>query len=509
MANCNHRPKDADFIFINGSEPQSLDPAIVTGQIEIRLCNALFEGLTTRDACGVAQPAMAKSWEISPDGLVYTFHLRENIRWSNGDAITAYDFEKSWKRVLEPETASRYAEIMYFIKNAEAYNKDALKDFSQVGIRALDERTLQVKLHSPAAFFPDVVAFTTYLPVHIPTIEKYGDRWTHPQNIVSNGAYVLRAWKINDRVELEKNPFYWRKDSVAFNRVHALAVSKANTAFNLYSTGQADLILDKGMVPAVLIQELRKQADFHANPFLATYFYRFNVTRAPFNDIRVRKAFALAIDKQRIVEKITKAGEPIAPSFTPPGIPGYTPPDGLAYNPSLAKKLFTDAGFAEGKNFPRVSLLYNKTDLNEQIAVEIQAMWQEILGVTIELRNQEWATYLNALNHLDFDIARSSWVGDYNDPNTFLDCFLTGRGNNRTGWSHAQYDSLMKQAASTLDAKRRFELLQQAEKILVEQELPIVPLYFFVGINLYNAQKLDGIHPNVVDEHPLREMRWK
>lgn len=509
MTGCNQRAKKADFIFINGSEPQTLDPALATGQIEMRLCNALFEGLTARDAHGIAQPAMAESWEVSEDGKSYIFHLRDGVKWSHGDPVTAQDFEYSWRRALDPSTASRYSEIMFFIKNAEAYNKGAVKDFSQVGIRALDEKTLKVDLENPTAFFPDLTAFTTYQPVHRATVKKFGDAWTRSENIVCNGAYVLKGWKINDRVEFEKNPNYWRADKVNFKRIDALAISKANTAFNLFATGQADLILDRGLIPAVLIQELREKPYFHANPFLATYFYRFNATKPPFNDARVRKAFCLAVDKQRIVKKITKAGEPIAHSFVPPGIPNYESPQGIFYHVDQARQLLKEAGFPDGKNFPRVSILYNKTDLNEQIATEIQAMWKENLGVDVELRNQEWATYLNSLNTLDFDIARSSWVGDYNDPNTFLDCFVTGRGNNRTGWSNPQYDALLKQANETLDAKKRFGLMQQAEKILVEKELPILPLYFFVGINLYDSQKLGGIHPNVVDEHPLREMFWK
>jgi len=291
--------------------------------------------------------------------------------------------------------------------------------------------------------------------------------------------------------------------------VDALAVTKSTTALNLYLTGQADLIIDKSLVPAVLIEKLRPRPDFHAFTFLANYFYRFNTTKKPFNDPRVRKAFSAAIDRERIVQRITKAGELPATSFVPPGLPGYEPVPGISYDPAKARQLLSDAGYAEGRNFPRVELLYNHTDLNEQIAVEIQAMWKDVLGVEIALRRQEWATYFKALDELDFDIARSSWVGDYPDPLTFLDCFVSGRGNNRTGWGLPAYDQLIEKSNFEPDPARRFELMREAEGLLVREHAPIAPIYYFTGIMFYDADKLGGIEGNLLDEHPLREMYWK
>lgn len=509
---CNRRPADVDFIFLNGPEPQTIDPALITGQADGRIASALFEGLTARNAQGISEPAAAESWDISPDGKSYTFHMRHGLFWSNGDPLTAHDFEQSWRRVLEPATHSRYTEIMFFIKNAEKYQAGQLTDFSQVGIHALDDCTLQVDLENPTSFFPDLVSFCTYLPVHMSTVTSYGNKdWVKPGNIVSNGAYVLVGWKVNDRFQFAKNPRYWRKDSVRLNRIDALSVADASTAFNLYSRHQADLIMDKGLIPAALINTLKNNPDsgFHSNPFLAVYFYRFNVTKKPFDDVRVRKALSLAVDKNRIVEKITRAGEPVANSFTPSGIPGYEPPKGLVYNPTEARRLLAEAGFPEGKGFPRVDLLYNKTDQNEDIATEIQAMWKENLGIQVELRNQEWKAYLKSLQDQTYDIARSSWVGDYNDPNTFLGCFVTGRGNNLTGWSNASYDQLLENACAEPDPKKRMSLMHDAEKILVEKEAPILPIYFNVGIVFYDNKHLGGFFPNVVDEHPLRELYWK
>lgn len=495
-----------DLIILNGAEPQSLDPAEISGQLEGRLCNALFEGLTRRNAAGLVVPGVAERWDVSPDGRTYTFFLRDNARWSNGERVTAHDFVYSWRRVLEPATAAVYAEILFFIRNAEAYQSGRLPDFSQVGIRALSDHILQVELESPAAFFPDVVAFTTYLPVHPKTIETHGHRWTRPAYMVSNGAYRLRDWKINDRVELEANPHYWNAHNVRSRRIDALAVSKATTALNLYLTGQADVLLDKGLIPALLVGQLQNHPDLHRFTFLATYFYRFNTTRPPFHDARVRRALTAAIDRTAIVQRITRGGEPPTTAFTPPGIPGYEPPPGTGYDPALARRLLAEAGFPQGRGFPRVSILYNKSELNEQVAVEIQRMWRQELGIEIELQNQEWATYLKTLDNLQYDIARSSWVGDYNDPNTFLDCFVTGRGNNRTGWSHARYDALLAEASRTADPARRMALLRQAETILVAEENPIAPIYHNVGMMLFNASRISGLEGNVLDEHPFQEI---
>jgi len=506
---CSKRSQEVDFIFVNGVEPKSLDPAIITGQSDGRIASALFEGLTSRDEFGKIGPGVAERWEVSADGKTYTFRLRNNAKWSNGDPVTASDFYGSWKRILEPETACPYSEIFFFIKGAEAYNQGKLKDFLQVGIKVIDPLTLQVELENPTLFFPEVAAFTTYLPAHLPSVEIYGEQWIMPQHIVTNGAYTLKDWKINDRIELIKNPLYWRADTVAFNRVDALAISNSTTALNVYSTGGADLIVDKSLIPPMLIQDLKKRPDFHAYSFLANYFYRFNVTKPPLDKVLVRKALAASINRQEVVERLTKAGELPASTFTPPGLTGYQPPEGIAYDPDQARRWLAEAGYPAGKGFPRLSILYNKTDLNEQIAVEIQAMWQMELGISVELKNQEWSTYLDSLDHLNFDIARSSWVGDYPDPNTFLDCFVTGRGNNRTGWSNAEYDSLMSEANRQLDPAKRFQLFQKAESILLTDGAPIAPIYFFSGIMLYDGARLGGIAGTLVDDHPIRTMYWK
>jgi len=509
LAGCGVSTPRADLVLLNGAEPETLDPALITGQPEGRVANALFEGLTSFDATGKPVPGVAARWDISPDARVYTFHLRPDARWSNGDTVTASDFLRSWQRVLAPATGSEYASQLYHIRNGRAFNEGKLTDFGQVGVRVLDPATLEVTLENPTPYFLDLCAFTTLLPVHGPTVARYGDDWSKPGRLVSNGAYALAQWRINDRIRLAKNPHYWNSAHVAMKTVDILPISKANTAFNFYASGQADLMLDKGLVPTQLLDALKKRPDFHAAPFLGTYFLRFNCTRPPFNDARVRRAFALVLDKQLLVDKITRAGEKPAFSFTPPGAGGYTPPPGLERAPEEARRLLAEAGYPNGKGFPRISYLYSEGELNEGLAVEIQAMASRELGIPIDLQRQEWKVYLRSMSSLDYDLCRASWVGDYNDPNTFLGCFATGDGNNRTGWSNPAYDALLAAAAHEPDPARRLAVFAQAERLLITQDAPICPLFYYVGIQFYDGTRLGGIQANLLDEHAIKAMFWK
>jgi oligopeptide transport system substrate-binding protein len=345
--------------------------------------------------------------------------------------------------------------------------------------------------------------------VPVDSIEKLGDSWTKPGKLISNGAFILKEWRINDHIRLAKNPYYWNRSHVAMSSIDILPTAKANTALNFYLSGLADLMMDKGLVPPALLNDLRKRPDFHASPFLGTYFLRFNVTRKPFDDPRVRRAFGMVIDKQLLVKKITRAGEAPASSLVPPGTAGYHPPEGISQDIAKARQLMAEAGYPEGKGFPLVSYLYSEGELNEAIAVELQGMFRSALGVNINLQRQEWKVYLRSMSSLDYDLCRASWVGDYRDPNTFLDMFVTNGGNNRTGWSNAEYDRLIQEAASEGDRQKRFDIFRKAEHLLIVDQAPICPLYFYVGIQFYDATKLGGIEANLLDEHPLKAMYWK
>jgi len=507
LAGCDSPESRADLVVLNGAEPESIDPAEITGQLDGRVAYALFEGLLHFDRLGRPQPGIAQSWEISPDRRIYTFHLRPEAKWSNGDPVTANDFVASWKRALLPETASEYAYIFFPIRNAEAFNEHAVKDFSAVGVTALDSQTLRVELDNPTPYFLDLCCFMTYLPVHLPTIQKYGDDWIKPGILVNNGPFLVKEWKLNYRMRLEKNPNFWDAKNVQLQTIDLLPVENAITAYNFYASQVADLILDKGLTPPSLIPELKAREDFHAAPFLGDYFIRFNVTRKAFSDPRVRQAFAMVIDRERIVRKITQAGEPPAYSFTPPGTAGnYQPPHMFGLDPERARALLAEAGYPAGKGFPTISYLYDNKKLNEDIAVEIQSMISQELGIHVELVKQEWKVYLNSTNRLDYDFCRSSWIGDYNDPNSFLECFISNGGNNRTGWSNPNYDQLIAAAAKEADPQTRLKILAQAEDILLNHGTPICPLYFYMGIQIYDGTKFGGIEPNLLDTHPFREM---
>lgn len=510
LAGCGPSEKRADLVFINGADPETLDPALLTGQPEGRVANALFEGLTTFDSQARSGPGMAESWTISDDRKVYTFKLRPDAKWSDGSPLTAQDFVNTWRRTLTPDTMASYNYQLFYLKNAQAFAEGKVKDFSEVGAKALDDRTLEVTLENPTPFFLDLCATPPLAPVPTKVVEKYGDNWTKPEHIVNNGAYLLEKWKLNDVIRLRKNPNYWNAANVALETVDVLPISKDTVAFNFYSSGLADLCMDKGLTPLALLDELKNRPDFHPAPFLGTYFLRFNCKKGPFADARVRRAFGMAIDKRRIVKKITRAGELPAAGFVPPGLEGYVAPGGLPYDPEKARALLAEAGYPGGKGFPLVvNYLYDDKGSNESIAVELQDMWRKELGITVNLAKQEWKVYLNSLSSLDYDIARSSWVGDYPDANTFLDLFLSGGGNNRTGWSDATYDDLIAQAGRETDPLRRASILRAAETRLVTKEAPICPLYYYVGIQLYDPAKIGGIFPNVLDEHPIKAMYRK
>jgi oligopeptide transport system substrate-binding protein len=512
LAGCRPSAERADLVIVNGPEPESLDPHQLTGQADGRVALALFEGLTRYDPrTGQAVAGLAERWDVSPDRRVYTFHLRTNALWSTGEPIAAEDFLWSWRRALDPATASEYAGVLFYLKNGEAFATGKLKDFDQVGVRASDARTLRVELESPIAFFLELSAFQPYAVVPRRMIEKHGDRWLHARPFMASGAYVLDHWRLNDRIRLRKNPRYWDAANTQSDVIDLLPCVVPATALNLYETGAADIVWDKELVPPDLLDVVLQRPDFHVDDYLGNYFYRYNVTKPPFHDARVRQALALAIDKRRIVERITKGGEKPAACVSPAGILNgtnlYHPPAGLPYRPDQARQLLAAAGYPGGRGFPLFHYTFNNVESHKQIAVELREMWQRELGIRVALRQLEWKTYLRAQAELDYDLVRSSWIGDYNDPNTFLDLFMSDNPNNRTGWRHARYDQCLREANATISPAQRERLLQQAERILVEEELPIVPLYFYVSIEYYDSDKISGIYPNLRVEHPLRAIR--
>jgi oligopeptide transport system substrate-binding protein len=524
LAGCTRSDSPADLVIVNGAEPGSIDPATSTGLEELRITMALFEGLMRIDPKDARPiPGLADRFERSPDGKTYSFHIRTNAIWSTGEPITAHDFVYSWLRVLTPATASEYAGQLFYLKNAEAYFNGQIKDANQVGVKALDDRTLQVELANPTAFFLDLCAFQTLAVVPRHAIEKHNELWMRARPVPVSGPYQLDSWRLNDRVRLRANPRYWDVTNTHCQVIDLLPIRSASTAFNLYQSKSGphgsspiDIIWDKEMIPSELFPILRTNAAYSAHVhlfnYLATYFLRFNTTRKPLDDPRVRQALVMTIDKKRLVDKILQTGEPPASHFVPPGTANSDSPTGLPHDPERARRLLKEAGYDGGQGVRTIEYLFEAksggaSSVHAMIGVELQEMWQRELGIRIELRQMEKQVYLKAQRSLEYDVSRSSWVGDYNDPNTFLDLFRSNNGNNRTGWKSPRYDQLMDEASTQLDMKKRTALLREAETILVLEGVPIAPLYFYSGFNYYDPERISGIYGNLLDSHPMNAMR--
>ncbi len=490
------------FRYNNGAEPETFDPGLAVGQPDGRVCRIMFEGLTVPDPKTLAPlPGQASRWETSPDGLTYTFHLRPGLEWSDGTPLGARDFAWSWLRVLKPENAARYASLFYPIANAEGFSKGTLHDSTQVGIRAPDDTTLVVRLAQPTPYFIFLTQFYTYLPVPRHILERYGDRWTHPGNVVSNGPFLLAAWRQGDHFEFVRNLRYWDAASVKLDRVIAYSVEDLNTSVNLYKAGAIDWTTS-GYIPSEFVPYLLDYADFQHGIYHNVYFYSINVTRKPLGNVWVRRALTYAVDRDAIVNELLKRAHAPWGNFVPAGYPGYQAPPGIAFDPAKARACLARAGYPGGRNFPRISILFNTSENHRRIAEAIQAMWKRELHVDVELSNQEWGSYLQATTSLQYDVARRGWIGDYLDPNTYLACMVTGDGNNRTGWGDPRYDALLRQAASEVDPAKRMRMLRDAEALLLDQS-PIIPIYQYWITDLVKPY-VRGIYPTVLDTHPLK-----
>ena len=638
------KEEPADFRFVNGSEPKSLDPHVVTGQLEGRLVDAIFEGLTYRDPETLRPlPGCAASWDISEDKTTYTFHMRKEARWSDGQPVVAQDFAYAWRRLQEPSVGSEYAYILHVVKWAEVYNLyaghvkrlvgpadegetsivdavRALKDDAatqagggveavawqkflgqqhvndavkgtpdevllaavsersrkltperleaiaealtreaarraeqhayakahfgiDAGVYAKDEGTLVVELNAPTPYFLELTAFYSAHPIRKDVVEQPGDEddWFLPGKIVANGPFRLEAWRVNDKIRLVRSATYWNKDSIQLRIIDAFPVENYNTALNLYLTGDVDWT---PTYPTSIVGTLKGRSDFKSNSGMVVYYYRFNCTKKPFNDPRVRLAVSLAIDRQKIIDGVLKLGQLPASRLVPPGMGAYEPPESkLEPRPALerARALLAEAGYPGGKGMPALGILYNTSETHKTIAEVVAAQLSQNLGMNVKAFNQEWQMYQASTLALDYDMARAGWIGDYLDPNTFLDMWITNGGNNQTGWSSSLYDRLIGFAAdvetflpvadewlpkfkeeararalveafqSATDAQTRVEagaalrlhLFRECEAILFQDEFPVMPIYYYVVSSLVQPY-VKGWYQNPQDIHPLR-----
>jgi oligopeptide transport system substrate-binding protein len=501
------------LLYGNGSEPATLDPHLSTGTIEHHIQVSLFEGLTIPEPKTLEPiPGVAERWEVSKDLKNYKFFLRNNAKWSDGTPVTAKDFVYAYKRILTPALASEYAYMLHVIENGEAYNTGKLKDFSKVGVKAVDDLTLEIKLVGPTPYFLSLLTHHSMLPVNQKSIETAGafdDRnnpWTKPGKIVTNGPFQLKTWELNKILTVERNPHYWNASIVKLDEIHYFPTVNLLTEERMFRAGELHRTND---LPPHKIQNLLKEnpEETHVYPILATYFYRINVKKKPFNDKRVRKALALAVNREELVAKVSKGNQVPAYSFVPPNAGGYNSRHKLTGDLALAKKLLAEAGFPDGKGFPKAEILYNTHEGHKAMAVAIQEMWKKNLNIHVELNNQEWKVYLDTEKKLDYYVSRAGWVADYNDANNFLDLWVTNGGNNRTGWGNPQYDALIRKAAVTADANARLEIFQEAEKILMD-ELPIIPLYIYTNKHML-SKKVSGYYDNAQDIHLMQYVDLK
>lgn len=498
----------ADFTFINGSEPKSLDPHLVTGQPEGRLVSAIFERLVRWDPATLeVVPGLAERWEVSDDGTRYTFHLRD-AAWSDGVPITAETVEQSWRRLLDPATGAEYSSQLFAVKGAEAFATGKASDFgATVGVRAVDARTLVVELLAPTPYFLHVCGFYPLAPVPLQAIARHGSPgWTKPGTIVASGPYTLGFRRLRDRVRLVKNERYHAADSVRLGVVDALAVDSATTALALYETAQVDW---STALPPFAVRELAARAapDLRRSPELTIGFYRLNTTRPPLDDARVRRALALSIDRERIVAAVFGPGERPSRSFVPPGIEtatGYEPVECEGENVPEARRLMTEAGFVGGRGFPKITISFNADEGHQMVAELVQSQWKERLGIDVGLEAMEWGSFLDAQGRLDYWVGRAGWGADYVDPNTFLDLFTSTNANNQTGFSSSRYDDLIARAAKATDRDARNEIFHEAESLLL-RELPVIPLYVRSSRNLV-APWVRGFVGNPLDWHPIESL---
>lgn len=488
-------PEPDTFRMNIGAEPPSLDWVITTDSTSFDVVSNLMVGLTRYTDDLRCRPACAASWEVSDGGKRYIFHLRSNARWSDGKQVVAGDFVYAWRRLLDPTTAAQYAYFFYPIENAYEFNTGKVKDPQLIGVRALDDLTLEVKLKRPAAYFIYLTAFCTSLPQRKDVVERWGDRWTDPEHIVTNGAFLLKDWKHEYKIELVSNPLYFEGEP-AVKKIKMFMVAEQATAFALYENDELDYVDNRSFSTAD-VERCHNSPQYHNTPLLRNNYVGFNVTKKPFDDRRVRCAVSVALDRS-IFPKILRRGEHPADCWIPPALAGYSPESGAGFHPEAARRLLAEAGYPDGKGFPTVGLLYPNREDTRLVVEAIQDQLKRNLNIHIELINQEWKVYLETLHRDPPPMYRSSWGADYPDPETFMNLFTSHNGNNSTRWANEEYDWLINDAESEQNPQKRAKLYERADTLLCRQEAPIACTYLSTQ-NLMVKPWVHGMAFNALD----------
>ncbi|MDO4536382.1 MAG: peptide ABC transporter substrate-binding protein [Clostridium perfringens] len=474
------------------ADPKTIDPQLNSAVDGSKVLRNAFEGLMREIENGEVENGIAESYEVSEDGLVYTFHIRENAKWSDGEDVTANDFDYAWKRALNPDTAAEYAYQLFYLKSGEAYNGGEAS-VDDVGIKVIDNKTIEITLESPVPYFLSLLAMPVYFPVRQDIVEENGDKWAlSPETYISNGPFKMTEWNAKESMTFVKNENYWDADSVKLDTLVFRLIDDQTTYLSAFRNGELDIIETP---PTTEIQTLLDEGVAKVYPYLGTYFYVVNMSGKGLSseavdvlqDVRVRKALSLAMDRTLITEKVSMGGENPATSYVPEGV---LDTQGEEFHKEYidttadieeAKKLLEEAGYPNGEGFPTLTFTYNTASNHQMIAQAIQDMWKNNLGIDVELKNEEWAVFQNTRNNFQYEICRHGWIGDYNDPMTFLDMWVTDGGQNNAGYSNTEYDSLIAQAKSEQDGEKRTELLRQAEDVLME-DMPIIPIYYYTNV---------------------------
>jgi oligopeptide transport system substrate-binding protein len=567
----------ADLVYCNHADVTTLDFAIMSWQQDFRVARTMYEGLTRKDVFSRdyrAMPGVAESWDISPDARVYTFHLRADAKWSNGEPVRASDFVFAWRRVILPDNAGDYSKLFTMIRGVEefqAWRTGAMGEFGRrtdiadrraeaeslwartlvkfdelVGVKAMDDRTLRVELIRPTPYFLDLTSFGSLYPCYEPLVRAFesvdpqtgrmrtSPEWTKPPRCVSNGAFRLTRWRFQRDMRFEKNPYYWDQGHIALDTIEVPTIADVNAQVMAFRTGALDFLSDvsagyradmleqkqefysehadeyrglnaQGLDPIEIDRRLPPdpRKNIHAFQSFGTYFYNFNCQEMlpdgrpnPFHDARVRRAFAMAVDKEAIVRNVRRGGEPVANELIPPGsIGGYHSPRGVGFDPQGARTLLAEAGYPGGKGFITVEILFNKDGGHDLIAQSVAKNWSEYLGVDVTLSMKEVNVARDEMKNGNYIVSRGSWYGDYGDPVTFLDLSRTGDGNNDRKYSNPEYDRLLDEAKEETDPAARMRILERAEALLMDQEVPILPFFHYVEVYLFDANRITGISP--------------
>lgn len=511
-----------EFVFNNGAEPESLDPHRIMAHDAAQHAINMFEGLLSRENdYFTIIPGLASDWAVSEDGLTYTFKLRQGVKWSNGDDLKIQHVRDSFFRAMNPEVANPYV-YWYtdYIVGAKSYvekisgaksqgEKSALEN--GVGIRITGPDSLEIKLIKPVPYFKYFLSQPPFFVVHPSMFDPDAPAWKDPKSFVVNGAYKLEEWKVNQRIVMVRNPNYYDAQTTTIERIVAYPIADQSVTYNMYMSGELDWTGENTISPT-LVASLKSRKDFHIMPILGTYMFVFNVTRKPFTDVRVRKALALAVEPDHITDKILRGGFVPTNKLVPPTIPAYKskiPP----LNPNIeerlaeAKKLLEEAGYKDGKGFPLVTIRYNTNESHHKIAQAIQQMWRTRLGIDVKLENMEWKVYLKEQQEGNFDISRFAWLGDYPDPTTFLEIFMTGNDNNRSRWSNKEFDSLVINASTLKDEAKRLEMMADAEKMVYE-DYPFFGIYHYTYYSLMR-DSIENWEPNMFGHYLIKYLRKK